>query len=156
MPRLSRWLLRLALGHLLLGLTVGALLLADKGVGVTPGLWRLFPAHVECLLVGWTVQLAMGVAFWILPRFAGGASRGNEALAWWALGLVNSGVLLAGLAPAAGARTGVVVLGRAAEVTGALAFAAHAWRRVRPPSVYPAPPPLPGAGGAPPPPRSAR
>ena len=60
---------------------------------------RLLVPHVEFVLVGWTVQLTMGVAFWILPRFEGGASRGAVAYAWLAFVLVNAGVLLTAAAP---------------------------------------------------------
>jgi heme/copper-type cytochrome/quinol oxidase subunit 1 len=137
-PRLSRWLVRAALVHFLAGVTVGALLLADKGLGHWPALWRAaFGMHVELVLVGWTAQLAMGVAFWMLPRFAGGASRGDERPAWLAFWLVNAGVALVALGPAAGAAAGVTLAGRAAEAAAVTAFALHAWRRVRPP----------GAGG---------
>lgn len=131
MPRLSCWLVRASLGYLLAGFTLGALILAQKGLPLAPLAWRLFPAHLEFLLGGWTVQLAMGVAFWILPRFAGGVSRGNEAAAWWAFGLLNAGVLLAGLGPVLGAPGSLVLAGRAAEAAAAVAFAVHAWRRVR-------------------------
>ena len=55
--------------YLALGMTVGALLLFHKGIPLHPALWRWLPPHLEFLLVGWTLQLAMGVAFWILPRF---------------------------------------------------------------------------------------
>jgi len=94
MPRLSIWFLRAALVYLALGITFGALMLANKGVPFYPQLWRLFPMHVEFLLVGWTVQLAMGVAYWILPRFTRGAKRGNVPLAWSAWVMLNAGILM--------------------------------------------------------------
>jgi heme/copper-type cytochrome/quinol oxidase subunit 1 len=134
-PRLSCWLVRAALAHLLVGLTAGALLLVEKGLGRWPGLWPLFGLHVELLLIGWTAQLAMGVAFWILPRLAGGTSRGDERPAWAAFWLLNTGVALAGLGPAAGAPPGTALAGRVAEGLAVAAFAVHAWRRVRPASV---------------------
>ena len=60
MPRLSIWFIRSALIYLALGFTFGALLLANKGFPIIPEIWRLLPAHIELLLVGWTLQLAMG------------------------------------------------------------------------------------------------
>ncbi len=93
MPRLSAIFIRTALGYLAAGFTFGALMLFNKGVLLGPWVWRLLPLHIECVLVGWTVQLAMGVAFWILPRFGLGPRRGNESLAWVAYGLINAGVL---------------------------------------------------------------
>ncbi len=130
MPRLTRWFIRSALVDLALGFTFGALMLFNKGVPVTAWIWRLLPLHVELVLLGWTVQLAMGVAFWILPRF--GLSRGNESAAWAAFVLINAGVWIAGIGPMLGAPAIVTVIGRLGEVGSAVAFAVHAWPRVRP------------------------
>lgn len=65
MPRLSVWFVRASLLYLLAEVTFGALLLANKGIAYYPPIWNLFPIHIEFLLVGWLVQLALGVAFWI-------------------------------------------------------------------------------------------
>lgn len=135
MPTLACWFIRASLGYLTLGFTAGALILAAKGAAVGAGAWRLLPAHTELLLVGWTVQLAMGVAFWILPRFEGGRSRGTEALAWSAFVLLNAGVLAAAVGPVLGGPPSVLFWARVAEGAAAVAFAAHAWRRVRRASV---------------------
>lgn len=133
MPRLSVWFIRAALIHLALGVTIGGLILAHKGIPLHPLLWRLLPAHIEFLLFGWTVQLVMGVGFWIFPRFR--RSRGNEQPAWLAFGLLNAGVWLAGLGPVLGAPAFVLLLGRLAEVGAAAAFALHVWPRIKPPGV---------------------
>lgn len=132
MPRLSCWLLRAALVHLLAGLTVGALLLASKGTGWWPSVWRLFPAHVELTLIGWTVQFALGVAFWILPRLDAAGDRGDERPVWAAFWLLNGGVVAAGVLPALGAPGDVRLPGQLAEGLAVAAFAVHAWPRVRP------------------------
>ena len=130
MPRLSRWFIRASLVYLALGFTFGGLMLFNKGVPLSVWLWKLLPPHIEFLLLGWTVQLAMGVAFWILPRF--GASRGNEKTAWAAFVLLNAGVWIAGTGQLLGAPSGVSLVGRAAEAGAAVAFAIHAWPRVKP------------------------
>ncbi|MCI0393751.1 MAG: cbb3-type cytochrome c oxidase subunit I [Chloroflexi bacterium] len=132
MPRLSAWFVRAALVYLALGFTFGALMLANKGVPLHPALWRLLPAHIEFLLVGWTMQLALGVAFWILPRFWAEPPRGNEAGAWLAFGLLNLGVWLVGWGAVLAAPAGVIFLRRLAEIGAAVAFAAHAWPRIIP------------------------
>jgi hypothetical protein len=130
MPRLSIWFIRTALLYLLLGFTLGALMLWNKGVPVHPLLWRLLPAHIEFLFFGWTVQLALGVTYWILPRLR--ARRGNPALAWSAFVLLNLGVWLAGLAPLLGAPAIAGFAGRLAETGAAVAFALQAWPRIKP------------------------
>jgi heme/copper-type cytochrome/quinol oxidase subunit 1 len=130
-PRLSCWFIRASLVYLATGLTLGALLLIHKGIPLHAALWRVLPAHMEFLLLGWTLQLAMGMAFWMLPRFQGERTRGNEALAWWAFGLLNSGACLVGLSWMLEGPAWVPLLGRLLETAAALAFVAHAWPRVK-------------------------
>jgi heme/copper-type cytochrome/quinol oxidase subunit 1 len=132
MPRLSCWFIRASLLYLAVGFTFGAALLVHKGIPLHPSLWWLLAPHIECMLLGWTVQLAMGVAFWILPRFLQGPERGNEAMAWLAFGLLNAGVLLAAGGWLLGAPPAVPLLGRLAEAGAAMAFAVHAWPRIKP------------------------
>ena len=134
MPRAARWLIRLSLVYLALGFTLGALLLFNKGIPLVPGVPRLLPAHIEFLLVGWLIQLVMGVATWIFPRFGVPRSAyGSEAASWVAFALLNGGVWLVavGTVRAAGPGDMWPLIGRLAEVTGALLFALNIWRRVR-------------------------
>ena len=126
MPRLSIWLVRTALLSLAAGAALGALILA------APGLVRWRPLHAELLTVGWTVQLAFGVAYWILPRFRSGRERGREELGWAAFVLVNLGVVLVGVGRSVPGADGWALAGRSAEGLAALAFAAQAWPRVKP------------------------
>ena len=131
MPRLSVWMIRASLIHLAAGFAIGALLLAHRGVPLHHAVPLLRPAHAEVLLLGWTMQLAMGVAFWILPRFRTGPERGDERPALLALLLLNLGVVAA----AAGGISGLDPLslgGRIAQGLAAAAFATHAWPRVKP------------------------
>jgi hypothetical protein len=132
MPRLSQLFVRTALVYLLLGFTFGALMLANKGLPLHPALWRLLPAHIEFLLIGWTLQLALGVAFWILPRFWEGAPRGNEVGAQLAYVLLNLGVWLVALGALLAAPAAISFLGRTAELAAVVAFGAHIWPRIIP------------------------
>ena len=130
MPRLSRWFIRTALVYLLVGFSLGALILANKGFLFLPALWRWLPVHIEFVLVGWTLQFIMGVAFWILPRFS--SFRGDERPVWAAYALINLGVLFAGLGPLLVAPSVIVPLGRMLEVMAVVGFAVNAWPRVKP------------------------
>ncbi len=129
MPRLSVWFVRASLLHLLFGLFFGALLLAQKGVPFYAPVWNLFPLHMEFLLVGWLIQLAMGVAFWVTPRFSSGSSRGPVGLVWVSFALLNAGILITILqfwfADA-------VLIGRISEVIAGLLFVIGSWRRIKP------------------------
>lgn len=133
MPRLSCWFIRAALIYLALGFTFGALLLWHKGIPLHPMLWRLLPIHIEFLLLGWTMQLAFGIAFWILPRFH--SERGNVALAWLTFGLFNAGVWLVGIGSLLDTGGWLLLLGRISETAAVIAFVGHAWPRVKAASV---------------------
>lgn len=131
MPTLTRYAVRAALLYLILGFTFGGLLLSNKGVPFAPALWRLRPAHIEFLLVGWMVQFALGIAHWIIPRFRGG-DFGRTALAWTALGLLNVGILLIALPPIVGRDGWSQAIGRILEATAAISYGAYIWPRIRP------------------------
>ena len=130
MPRLSQWIIRTALVYLLLGFTVGALLLTHKGVPLHPLLWSWLPAHIEFLLMGWVVQLTMGVAFWILPRYWKPPRRPNEIYIRFAFVLLNLGIwlVIAGTTFRAGAW--VFFGGRVAEIGAVVFFTLHIWLRI--------------------------
>jgi hypothetical protein len=130
-PRLSVLMIRTALAYLATGFLVGALLLIQRAVPLGNWLHRLVPLHIEYLLLGCIVQLALGVAFWILPRFRSGAERGRQAPAWVAFGLLNLGIQAVALGGAAGAPSSMGLIGRCAEGLAAGAFALHAWPRVK-------------------------
>ena len=131
MPRLTVWLVRTALCYLAIGFLAGAVLLANRAVFLGSWVERVLPIHIEFLLIGWTVQLALGVAFWILPRFRTGVERGREEFVWLSYGLLNTGVLAAGLGQSVELPSIVPLLGRSAEVLAAAAFLIHAWPRVK-------------------------
>jgi cbb3-type cytochrome oxidase subunit 1 len=132
MPRLSVWVVRTALLYLGAGFTLGALMLSNKGVPYEPLVWRLRPVHVECLIFGWMVQLALGVAFWIMPRFTQEPRRGNPAFGWAGYALFNLGVLTVSLGLWFTWAGAALLLGRLTELAGAALFSANLWPRVRP------------------------
>jgi len=131
MPRLSVWFVRASLIYLLAGFTLGALMLAQDGISYYPAIVAVLPVHMEFLLVGWLVQLALGVAFWIFPRFGLGLphSRGNEKLIWVSFVLLNAGVLIVALELWIAA---ALLIGRTLEVLAVLVYVLGSWRRVKP------------------------
>ena len=131
MPRLSVWLVRCSFIHLFLGFTLGGLVLANKGFSFAPWTWSLLPAHMEFLLLGWMVQLAMGVAFWILPRFRSNPPRGNVNVVWSALVLLNAGIVMVVIQPFV-SMGWLALAGRFLETSSVLLFVLASWQRVKP------------------------
>lgn len=130
MPRLSRWLVRAALVYLLLGVTIGALLLTHKGLSLDPALWRWLPAHIEFLLVGWIVQFTMGVAFWIFPRFWERPRRPRESHVRIAFVSLNLGIWLVVAGTSLGLSRNLLFLGRLLELVAVAAAGRSFWPRV--------------------------
>jgi hypothetical protein len=131
MPTLSVWFVRTALAYLAVGFLAGAILLINRGVPLGAPVARLLSLHIEFLLIGWMVQLALGVAFWILPRFRTGPERGREGPAWFSYAVLNLGVVTAGIGPLMGFTSMAPLLGHTAQGIAAGAFALHAWPRVK-------------------------
>ena len=131
MPRLSAWFVRVSMIYLLVGFTLGALMLAQDGISYYPAIMTVLPIHVEFLLVGWLVQLAMGIAFWIFPRFGLGQlrSRGNGSLIWVSFVLLNAGILIVAFELWISI---AFLIGRVLEVSAVIIYAAGLWRRVKP------------------------
>jgi hypothetical protein len=130
MPRVSAWFIRASLLYLAMGFTLGGYLLANEGLAFDPSPDRFLPAHIEILIVGWMFQLAMGVAYWILPRLSHGLPRGNKAAGWAALVLLNAGILIySSQILVYGAW--LPIAGRILELMGIVIFISMMWRRVR-------------------------
>ena len=130
MPRLTVWMVRTSLLQLGIGFTVGMLMLFNKGIPFDPAIWRLLPIHIEMVLLGWTMQLAMGVAFWVLPRFSAAPRYGHERLGWLAYALLNGGLIIF----VAGTWINgewLSFVGRAVELSAVVCFAVMIWPRVK-------------------------
>lgn len=145
MPLISVVIIRTALLQLALGATLGGLLLAEKGLHLAPWLWTLRPGHIQMMLIGWTVQLACGVAIWILPRLDAAGGRGSLRSAWVAYVTLNGGVLLALLHAPLARVLRHASLGWMPALAGLLyaiavtALVAQLWRRVLPFRAHPRP-----------------
>lgn len=134
MPTLSRYFIRSALLCLVVGFTLGGLILAAKGGAVDPQVWVWLPVHMALLLNGWLVQLSLGVAYWILPRVYL-RERGRRAWAWAGFAVFQAGLVLTVMAAAglwvpeaASLFAPALIL----QTAGVALFAVHAWPRIRP------------------------
>ena len=130
MPRQSVYFVRAALLYLGIGMVMGALMLANKGIPFAPVVWRLLSPHVEIVLIGWTAQLVMGVALWILPRIPQPHKYGNTRYGWVAFALLNVGLILICLGQWFGSAW-LALLGRGAEISAIILFVLQVFPRIR-------------------------
>ena len=126
---------------LLVGFLIGAAMLVDRAL---PGDWRLWlaPSHAHMLFVGWFLQFAIGIAYWLLPRRRT-AERGRLAIgsAWQPPpSPPSTGGLICRIVAEPAERTGlggdvtVSLLAASAvlQTAAAVIFAVQLWRRVAP------------------------
>ena len=132
MPKMSVWLIRAALLHFVMGALLGSAYLCWKAAGWFPWSLSHVSVHVELMLVGWMVQLVIGVAYWILPRPADEPRDAHEGVMWAVFGMINAGVLLASLGGDPSLPRQFQLAGRILEIAAAGLFALHAWNRQRP------------------------
>lgn len=139
MPLLSRIMIRTAFINLWAGFGFSVLILGHKGLPNTfPAYaWQWIPAHVNLLLVGWMVQFAVGVAYWIFPRlFDQLTERGRRGVAALSAIVLNLGVWLhvfAGLiAPWEDGLMPLRPVGILLQILATALFAYHAYPRIRP------------------------
>jgi hypothetical protein len=145
MDRLNVAMVRASFAWLLAGILVGGLMLIDRAV---PGDWRRWgqPTHGHMLFVGWFLQFALGIAYWLLPRrrTTERPLGYNERAALLAVAGLNLGLLLRTVAEPAervgiaqgtpgGWVTLVALTASAALQVGAVTlFVIQLWSRVTP------------------------
>ncbi|MFM9106391.1 MAG: hypothetical protein ACKOWF_06790 [Chloroflexota bacterium] len=138
MDRQSVLMIRASLAWLAAAGALGAALMAAAPIGL-PGGRALALIHVHALLVGWLVQFALGVGYWLFPRRRGpGRPLGyRERTAAAAFVALNAGLLLRvvvepamwGGAPGTPARW-LATIASLAQGAAILTFARQLWPRV--------------------------
>lgn len=146
MDRLSSIMARAAFAWLLAGAVAGSAMMVDEEL---PGSWRVWlgPTHGHMFFVGWFVQFAVGIGYWLLPRKRTAARPlgYDERLALAAVALLDLGLLLRVAAEPA-QRSGhdgawiTPTLGASAlcQVAAFAIFVVQLWPRVAPRAPRPA------------------
>lgn len=127
MPRLSVYMIRFSLLYLGIGMTIGGIMLWNKGMFISVDVWRLLPHHIELMLFGWVMQLVMGVAFWIVPRYTTSPRYGKTHQAWIAFVMFNIGLWLVLIQ-----HTWLIFIGRAVMLVAVVLFVVYLFPRVKP------------------------
>jgi hypothetical protein len=129
---------RLALLWMLAGFLIGGAMLVDRQI---PGDWRLWmqPTHGHMLFVGWFLQFALGIAYWLLPRkrTAERPVGYNLRLAQFAVAALNIGLLCRVVAEplerdghASDGTMALLALSALLQIAAAVIFVTQLWPRV--------------------------
>jgi hypothetical protein len=121
--------IRFSLLYLLTGFTIGSAMLAGKAYPAFAAVWMLLPVHIEMLIFGFIIQFTMGTAYWILPRYLKGPSRGNTVWSNVMVGALNVGILINVLTSLNVVVQWGTLLGRFLEVFAVILFIKLHWNR---------------------------
>ena len=140
MPPIARTYIKAAFAYFVLAFLLGALMMLDRWLGFSRWLKAVYLSQLHLLMVGWITQLAIGVAYWMFPRFLktqDSRPRGSDTLAWVVLVTLNAGLLLRfifepmylmGPQPWLAA---LVVLAGVLQALAAICFGLLIWGRIR-------------------------
>jgi cbb3-type cytochrome oxidase subunit 1 len=129
MPTPSRWMIKASLLYMLVGFSIGALILISKVYPEFASMWGLLAVHIEVSIFGWIIQLTMGTAYWILPRYLVDKSRGNPKLAMLMVAILNIGILINVASYLNMLGNSATILGRLLEVGAVVLFIVLHWNR---------------------------
>jgi hypothetical protein len=140
MPAIARNLVKASFLYFIAAFLLGALMMLDRWLGFSRWLKVVYLSQLHLLVVGWITQLALGVAYWMFPRFLktqAARPRGSDRLAWFVIACLNIGLLLRFvfepfyfMAPRSWL-AGVLALSGLLQAAAAVGFAVLIWGRIR-------------------------
>jgi hypothetical protein len=140
MPPLARTFVKVAFVYFIVAFLLGALVILERWLGFSRWLRTVHLGQVHLLMVGWITQLAIGIAYWMFPRFLKQQNphpRGSDSLAWFVLIALNVGLVLRLVIEPfylMGGRpwlAAVMVLSGILQALAAVGFGLLIWGRVR-------------------------
>jgi hypothetical protein len=141
MPPIARTYVKAAFLYFVAAFLLAALMMLDRWLNFSRWLKLIYLSQLHLLVVGWITQLAIGVAYWIFPRFLKEQAtqpRGSDALAWGVLVCLNLGLLLRFLVEPfylMGPQSwlaALMALSGVLQALAALGFGLLIWGRIRP------------------------
>ena len=125
MERFVRAFLKASLVWLTLGVTLGVAMAAHP-------VWTVYrPAHMHMVLLGFVTMMIFGVAYHVIPRFAGFPLHSRRAATWhWWMSNVGLALMVCGFIARAHARaegTPVLAVGGTLSALGAYTFVWVLW-----------------------------
>jgi cbb3-type cytochrome oxidase subunit 1 len=137
MPLLTRCFIKVGLVYFVVALSMATLGLAQPLFNLPAWLMSLRPVYLHLLMVGWILQLIIGVVYWMFPKQSREHPRGNEQLGWMVFWMLNIGLLLRAFGeplvmsfPQTNAGW-VLLLSALLQLAAGLGFIANTWGRVK-------------------------
>jgi cbb3-type cytochrome oxidase subunit 1 len=130
MPIISRWMIRSSFVYLLLGTLMGAVMLVHKAYPLHAAVWQLLPVHIEITIFGWIIQLTLGTAYWMLPRFLESPQRGKKIPAILMVLFLNLGIIFVVIHSMIETSLPLRVAGRMFELASVILFISLHWKRI--------------------------
>jgi hypothetical protein len=140
MPPLVRYFVKAAFVYLIVAFVLGALMMLDRWLPFSRWLRVMYISQLHLLMVGWISQLAIGVAYWMFPRFRKEEAtnpRGSDVLAWTTFICLNVGLLLRfalepfSLMGTPPWQTALVAFGGVLQAVAVVCFGLLIWARIR-------------------------
>lgn len=137
MPLITRLFVKTGLLYLAAAFVVGCLLALRPLLPLPAFVAGLTPVYFHLFMVGWVMQLIVGVAYWMFPKWSRLLPRGHDGLALATYALLNIGLLLRVIAEPAQSVSDwqgwgwLIVLAALLQWLGGLAFIANTWPRVK-------------------------
>jgi len=140
MPPIARAFVKAAFLYFVAAFALGALMALDPWLSLGRWLRTVYLSQLHLLVVGWISQLAIGVAYWIFPRFRKEQKpepRGSATLAGGVFICLNAGLLLRFLFEPLHLMGGqswlaaLVALSGVLQALAALGFGWLIWGRIR-------------------------
>jgi len=141
MPPLVRLYIRTSFVYFIAGFLLLALMALDGWLQIGRWFRVVYISQLHLLVVGWITQLAIGVAYWMFPRFLKADNprpRGSDSLAWAVYICLNAGLVLRLAAEPFHLMTGqswlaaLVALSGVLQAAAAVGFGLLIWARIRP------------------------
>lgn len=137
MPTLTRVFIKTGMIYFLMAMVVGVALAAPSLFSMPSTLAALRPVYFHLFMVGWVLQLIIGIAFWMFPKLSKHEPRGSEALGWLVYICLNIGLIFRAfgeilLALRPGSETGwTLALAAVLQLVAGWGFIVNTWLRVK-------------------------
>ncbi|MCT8333789.1 cbb3-type cytochrome c oxidase subunit I [Leptospira sp. 85282-16] len=129
-PLPSVWFLRFSLIYLVIGSSLGAILMLNKAFTLNPKIWKILPIHYSILIWGFLLQLIMGTAYWMFPKFLSEHPRGSTWQIWFVFYSYNLGFILYLISKFIFPLNSLAIIGKILIFIGIVTFMKLVWARV--------------------------